>query len=147
MLYYTVIEFVILLHTFIVNSFAPHKEYISWWTSFSKCSDVLPAFTCLRTNGNLWSIFIGDNILRYVQLETLAKRAKFEACRFPCVSFPFGKMLLLKPLRTFCLPLWIVIAFSKVSKVFCLGLSVFWVHLNLTSSFKFICSSSALIPL
>ena len=31
--------------------------------SFSKFSDVLPAFTCTRANGNLWSICLGVNIL------------------------------------------------------------------------------------
>ena len=32
--------------------------------SFSKCSDVLPGFNCARANRNLWSIFVGANILR-----------------------------------------------------------------------------------
>ena len=63
------------------------------------------------------------NILRHVQSETLATRAKSKARPFPCVCFPIGNILLLKPLKTFCLPLRSAIAFSKVN-VFCLGFSV-----------------------
>ena len=52
-LYYTFIEFIIFLYTFLAISFAQYKEYIICRTSFSKFSDVLPAFTCVKAIGNL----------------------------------------------------------------------------------------------
>ena len=51
--YYTYIEFIILLYTFLVIYFDLYKEYIIWRISFSKFSYVLPAFTCARAIGNL----------------------------------------------------------------------------------------------
>ena len=63
-LYYTFIEFIILLYTFLAVSFAKYKEYMICLISFSKFSDVLPAFTCARAIGNLWTICLGVNILR-----------------------------------------------------------------------------------
>ena len=47
------IEFIILLYTFLVNSFALYKEYIIWCISFSKFLDGSAAFTCARANGNI----------------------------------------------------------------------------------------------
>ena len=44
--FFNFIELIILLYTFLVISFAWYKEYMIWWISFSKFSDVLPAFTC-----------------------------------------------------------------------------------------------------
>ena len=61
-----------------------------WETSFSKFSDVLPACTSARANGNLQSICLGANILSRV--------AKSEGRLFPCVDFN-GDILLLKALR------------------------------------------------
>ena len=55
-LFYNFIEYIILLNTFLVICFAQYKEYIVWRISFSMISDVLPAFTCTRAIGNLWSI-------------------------------------------------------------------------------------------
>ena len=52
-LFYNFIEFIILLDTFLVTSFYQYKEYIICLISFSKFSDVLPAFTCARVIGNL----------------------------------------------------------------------------------------------
>ena len=52
-LYYTIIEFIILLYTFLVISFDRYKEYINCLTSFNKVSDVLLAFTCVSAFGNL----------------------------------------------------------------------------------------------
>ena len=51
-----------------------------WRISFSKFQDVLPTFTCARAIGNLWSICLGLNILRFewpeiLQLETLVTSA------------------------------------------------------------------------
>ena len=55
-----------LLYTFLVISFARYREYIICLISFSKFSDVLPAFTCTSDIGNLWSIYLGINILSHV---------------------------------------------------------------------------------
>ena len=52
-LFYNFIEFIILLYTFLVISFCRYKEYIICLISFSKFSDVLPAFSCTRAIGNL----------------------------------------------------------------------------------------------
>ena len=56
-------EFIILLYTFLVTYFSWYKEYMIWQISFSKFSDVLSAFTCATAVGNLWSIWLGVNIL------------------------------------------------------------------------------------
>ena len=45
-------------------SFAQFKEYMICLISFSKFSDVLPAFACARAIGNLGSICLGVNTLR-----------------------------------------------------------------------------------
>ena len=47
-LYYSFMEFFILLYTFLVTFFARHKECMVCLVSFSKFSGVLPAFTCTR---------------------------------------------------------------------------------------------------
>ena len=51
-LFYTFIEFIILLYTFLVISFAQYKECIICLISFSKFSDALPAFTYASAIGN-----------------------------------------------------------------------------------------------
>ena len=81
-LFYNSIEFVILLYAFLVISFARYKECIICLISFSKFSDVLPAFTCVSAIGNLWSISLWDNMFN----------------PFPCFSF-IGNIPLLKALR------------------------------------------------
>ena len=58
-LYYTFIEFIILLYDCLVIPFARCKEYIFWQVSFSKFSDILLAFPCAIVIGNLWGIFKG----------------------------------------------------------------------------------------
>ena len=58
-LYYIFIEFIILLYTFFVISFAWYKEYMICRILFNKFSDVLPAFTCANATGNPWSICLG----------------------------------------------------------------------------------------
>ena len=68
---------------FLAISFAWYKEYIICLISFSKFSDVLPAFTCANASSNLWSICLGVNILsslhlKALQLEPLAVQAKSE---------------------------------------------------------------------
>ena len=62
-LFYNFIEYIILLHTFLVIPFAPYKEYIVCLVSLSKFSDVLPAFTCASSIHNLWSICLRVSIL------------------------------------------------------------------------------------
>ena len=64
-LFYNFIKPIILLYTFLVNFFARYKTYMIWRISFSKFSDVLPAFTCTNTIDNLLiSICLSVNILR-----------------------------------------------------------------------------------
>ena len=62
--YYTFIEFIILLYTFLVISFAWYKKYMICLILFNMFSDVLPTFTCASAVGNLWSFCLGVNILR-----------------------------------------------------------------------------------
>ena len=52
-LYHNFIEFMILLYTFLVTSFARYKEYIIWRVLFSKFSNVLLAFTYASAVDNL----------------------------------------------------------------------------------------------
>ena len=52
-LFHNFMEFIILLYTFLVNSFARYKKCMICLISFSKFSDVLPACTCARPIGNL----------------------------------------------------------------------------------------------
>ena len=61
-LFYNFIEFIILLYTFLVISFVRYRKYINWLISFSKFSDVLPAFNWSSAIGNHWSICLGVNI-------------------------------------------------------------------------------------
>ena len=65
-MYYIFIEFIILLYTFLVISFARYKEYMICLILFSKFSDFLPAFTCARAIGNLWSICLGVSRIFHV---------------------------------------------------------------------------------
>ena len=51
------------LYIFLVVSFAQYKEYIVCLISFSKFSDILPAFTGASAIDNLSSICLGVNIL------------------------------------------------------------------------------------
>ena len=67
---YTFIEFIILLYTFSVIYFAQFKEYVVWRISFCKFSDLLLGFICNSAIGNLWSIYLGINILRLEQSDT-----------------------------------------------------------------------------
>ena len=60
-LYYTFIEVIILLYTFLVISFAPYKECM-----ICRISDTLPASTCASGIGNLSSICLEVNILIHV---------------------------------------------------------------------------------
>ena len=61
-LFYNFTEFIILFYIFLVISFSRYKIYIIFLVSFSKFSDVLPAFTYSSAIGNLWSIGLVVNI-------------------------------------------------------------------------------------
>ena len=116
--YRNFIEFIILLYTFLVISFARYKEYIVWRISLNKFSDVLPAFICASTICNFWSIYLGVNIL------SCLRSAKIVSLPFPCVCFPFGNIPFSRSLITFCLPLRSIIAFVRVTSFF-----LFWLVL------------------
>ena len=45
-MFYSIIEFIILLYIFLVIYFAQYKKYIIFLISFGKILDVLPACTC-----------------------------------------------------------------------------------------------------
>ena len=124
-LFYNFIEFIILLYTFLVISFARYKEYMICLISFSKFSDVLPAFTCASAIGNLWKIRLGIHILscfwfKNIRSETLAMQSKMLVSSFPC--FILGYIPLSKASRTFCFPLRSTIAFLIVSASFLFSL-------------------------
>ena len=51
-MYYNFIEFIISMYTSLIISFARYREYIICLISFSKFSDILPAFTCASAVGN-----------------------------------------------------------------------------------------------
>ena len=74
-----------------VISIAGYKEYMICLISFSKFSDVLPAFTCARVIGNLSSICLGVNILILEWSETLSDK--------PLPSIFIGNILLSKALK------------------------------------------------
>ena len=73
-----------------------YKRHMISLISFRYFSDVLPAFTCVRAIGNLWSICLGVNILRLLWLETLSEK------HVPLIFI--GNILLSKALRTLYLP-------------------------------------------
>ena len=54
--------------------FARYKKYMICLILFSRFSDVLPAFACARAIGNLWSIWLGANVLRLKWSETLLEQ-------------------------------------------------------------------------
>ena len=74
-LFYNFIEFMILFYTFLVISSFRYKEYIIFLISFSKFSDLLPAFTCASGIGNLWSNCFVVNILICLHSEILTTQA------------------------------------------------------------------------
>ena len=51
--FYSFIQFFILLHALLVTSFSRYKEYMIYLISFSKFSDVLAAFAYASDIGNL----------------------------------------------------------------------------------------------
>ena len=88
-LHYRFIEFIILLYTFLVISFAWYKEYMICQISSSKFSDVLPAFTCARAL-DPWSVCSEIHILCYLRSQTWAGWTKILRRSFACVCFSFG---------------------------------------------------------
>ena len=63
--------------------------------SFSKFSDVLPAFTCAITIGKLLSFCLEHNILRFKRSETLAMQ--LQAMRVDIRGIPFPKVFCIAP--------------------------------------------------
>ena len=123
-LFYNFIEFIVLLYIFLIIYFAWYKEYIICLISFSKFSDVLPAFTCANVIVNLWSICLRLNILNCLWSNTVATWFKIHVSPFHC--FPFGNIPLSKSLKTFCFPLRSIIAFLRVSAFFSFSDWFFW---------------------
>ena len=111
------IEFIILLYTFLVISFAWCEEYMTFLISFSKFSDVLPAFTCAKAIDNHWSICLGVNIFRLEWSETLSKK--------PVPAIFIGNILLSKALRTLSLTSERLYKFSRTSSFYCFSLYFF----------------------
>ena len=70
-IFYNWIDLIMLLYTFLVISFDSYKEQMICLISFNKLSELLPAFTCARAIGNLWSICFGVSILSPVPLVDL----------------------------------------------------------------------------
>ena len=79
-LFYNFIEFIILLHTFLVISYAQYREYVFCLISFSKFLDVCLLLLVQELLVIFEAFFLGVNILRLewsetLQSETLATRA------------------------------------------------------------------------
>ena len=77
-LFYSFIEFIMLLYTFLVIYFAQYKEYIIFLISFGMFSYVLPAFTWVSAIVNISIICSGVNIfslhiLLYIYLQIATK--------------------------------------------------------------------------
>ena len=81
-------------YIFLVISFARHREYLICLASFGKFSDMLPAFTCTSVIGNLWSSFLGLNIVRFDWLETLARRPWVAHVGILGIPFPWTVLYL-----------------------------------------------------
>ena len=92
--------------------------------SFSKFSDVLPAFTCVRAISNLWSICLGVNFLRL----------KWSKSEKPVPSIFIRNILPSKALRTLFLPSKRLHKFLRTS-YFCCFLS--GLNLIFSSNSKF----------
>ena len=105
------IEFIILLYIFLVISFAWYKEYINFLILHSKFSDILRAFTCVRTIGNLSSVCLKVNILRLEWSEILSEK--------PVSSVFLENILLSKALRTLSLTSKSSYKFLRTSSFFC----------------------------
>ena len=110
-MYYIFIEFIMLLYTFLVISFARYKEHIIFLISFSNFPDVLTAFTCARAISNLWSICLGVNILRLEWSETMSEKT--------VPSIFIGNILLSEALKNLSLPTKIFYKLSRTSPFFC----------------------------
>ena len=62
-------DLIMLLYTFLVICLDWYKEQTICLISFHKLSELLPAFTCARAIGNLWSICLGIDILSPVPFD------------------------------------------------------------------------------
>ena len=117
--------------------FLLHKEYMIWQISFSKFSDVVPAFTCARAIGNLWNICLRVNILSCLRSATLATRAKFKWCLFLFVCLFYWKYSTFKAIKMFLSSTKMLCLFSKSAIFFSFLSRVFGFvdYLNLSVSF------------
>ena len=88
-LYYDCIEFIVLLHSFLVILFSYYTESIVLWVSFSKFPVVLTAFTCERAVHSLWNICLGVNILRFLHFCCFLNSKIFSAVSIPLRDFHF----------------------------------------------------------
>ena len=88
----------ICLFSFFNNLFARYKEYMTFPFSWSKFSDVLPAFTRAGAIGNLWSICLRVNVFSRVRLKILDTRARSKGPPSPFIVF-IGYISLLKALK------------------------------------------------
>ena len=77
------------IYTFFIISFAQYREYIICLVSFSRSSDVLPAFIYENDIGKFWSICLGVDIFSRV--------VKSKGHPFPYIAF-IGNIPLLKAL-------------------------------------------------
>ena len=93
--------------------------------SFSKCTDVLTVFTCARAINNLWSIYLGVNILGLEWSETMSEKT--------VPSIFIGNILLSEALKNISLPSKRLYKPSRTSP-FCCFFSQFFVF---TSFLKF----------
>ena len=93
-MYYAFVEFIILSYNFLVIFLFETENIWVVWFHLIKFSDVLHAFSCARTIGNLC---LGVNILSHL---AKSKECKANICRrpFPCVSI-IESIPLLKPIR------------------------------------------------
>ena len=106
-LFFYLIEFIILSYTLLVISFSRYKEHIICLVSFSKSSAVFSAFTCASAVGNLWSICLVVNILSCWSSKTLtsqtlamqARQSEILVNTFSC--FLLGNIPLSKALKVF----------------------------------------------
>ena len=84
-LFYNLIEFIILLNIFFSNFFGSKYIWFVWFhlVSFQMCD----LYLLVQEIGNLWSTCLGVNIFNLVCSKTLAKQAKDAKLTYLDVSF------------------------------------------------------------
>ena len=94
-MYYTFIEFIILLYTFFNNLITWYKEHMICIISFNKFSHVLTICTYAGAIGNLWSICLKVNSLSYFRFCCLLKLKFFSTISVVIRIFVFRIFFLL----------------------------------------------------